>query len=255
MNIDEIIKNKTELIAIKKIAVKHSDSVSNRPIKENNEGVAKALDIHIDNDKDTQKVIANTYYWLDSHSDVHTDSTFLKSIKENANKIYHLDNHNSDNGFRSKVGNVKSIVEKQVKWTDLNIQKGGTTTILVGVTELIQDYNRQVYDAYKNGEIDQHSVGMIYVDIELAVNDAKYPEEFKAWNEVYPRLGNPEKADELGYFWVIKQAKLKEFSSVLWDGSNSVTQSINNTEPSKDTQKTEAVQDDTSKENRNILLI
>lgn len=71
---------------------------------------------------------------------------------------------------------------------------------------------------------------MVYLDMQLAVNDKQYPEELKAWNEVYPLLGNPEEADILGFFWVQKQAKLKEISCVLWDGSNALTPAIKNTE-------------------------
>jgi phage head maturation protease len=225
MTIEEIVKNKVELANIKKLATKHTDCVSNKPLK-NSDTIDKAIKLEGYNDGSLQKVIANTYYWLDSHQDVHVKGTFTKSIKENINKIYHLDNHDSKNGFRSKVGNVKDIQEIEVKWTDLGVDKEGNTICVVGSTELIEDYNKQVYDAYKNGEIDQHSVGMIYLDMQLAVNDKQYPEEFKVWNEIYPLLGNQEEADKLNYFWVQKQAKLKEISCVLWDGSNALTPSI-----------------------------
>lgn len=248
MIIEEIYKNKEELCNIKKLAIKHTDCVSNRPVKES-DCISKAIELKDYSGTDLQKVIANTYYWLDSHQDVHVKGTFTKSIKENANKIYHLDNHDSKNGFRSKVGNVKEIKEVDVKWKDLGVNKEGNTICVIGATELIEDYNKQVFDAYKNGEIDQHSVGMIYLDMQLAINDKQYPEEFKAWNEVYPLLGNPEEADKLNYFWIQKQAKLKEISCVLWDGSNSLTPSIKqdieplkdtlDTEPSNDTQTTE----------------
>jgi len=227
MTIDEIVKNKVELANIKKLAIKHCDSVSNRPLKESAD-IAKSIEIPNEDDKSLQKVIANTYYWLDSHEDVHVKGTFTKSIQENKRKIYHLDNHDSKNGYRSKVGNVKDIQEVEVRWRDLGINKNGKTICVIGVTELNEDYNKQVFDAYENGEIDQHSVGMVYLDMVLAVNDKNYPEEYKNWNDVYPLLGNPEEADSLGYFWIQKQAKLKEFSCVLWDGSNSLTPAIKN---------------------------
>lgn len=229
MTIAEIVKNKVELSNIKKLAIKHTDGVSNRPLKDS-DSISKSMELPNEDDNALQKVIANTYYWVDSHQDVHVKGTFTKSIKENLPKIYHLDNHDSKNGFRSKVGNVKDIQEVEVKWEDLGIKKQGKTICVIGTTELIEDYNKQVFDAYKNGEIDQHSVGMVYLDMQLAVNDKQYPEELKAWNEVYPLLGNPEEADILGFFWVQKQAKLKEISCVLWDGSNALTPAIKNTE-------------------------
>lgn len=237
MTIQDIVKNKAELINIKKIAIKHSDAISIHSVKENSETMKGIL---LKSEEGIQKVVANTYYWLDSHGDVHVKGCFTKSIKENLNKIYHLDNHNSENGFRSKVGNVKSISEISVNWRDLNVEKDGETICVVGATKLIEEYNKQVFDAYENGDIDQHSVGMIYADISLAVNDKKYAEEYKEWLDVYPLIGNPEKADNDGMFWVIKQAKLKEISCVLWDGSNSLTPSIkNDNEAVNDTSKIE----------------
>jgi hypothetical protein len=51
----------------------------------------------------------------------------------------------------------------------------------------------------------------------------------------------------MGYFWVVKEAKLKEYSCVLWQGSNSLTPTVknidavdndtSNNEPSNDTQE------------------
>ncbi len=239
MTIGEIVKNKVEVAYIKKLAIKHSDGVSNRPLKDNG-SILKSIELPNEDDNALQKIIANTYYWLDSHQDVHVKGIFTKSIQENLPKIYHLDNHDSSNGFRSKVGNVKDVQEVSIKWKDLGIDKSGNTICLIGTTELIEDYNKQVFDAYANNEIDQHSVGMVYLDMQLAVNDKQYEEEFKAWNEIYPLLGNQNEADKLGYFWIQRQAKLKEMSCVLWDGSNPLTPSIKNVEPLKDTLDIEA---------------
>jgi hypothetical protein len=236
MTIEEIVKNKKELIALKKTTIKHSDPSINVPLKD----IQANKEVIIDGYENLCKVIANTYYWLDSHDDVHVKGCFSNTIKQNLKSIFHLDNHNSENGFRSKVGNVKNVAEIPVKWNDLGVDKEGETICVLGVSELIQDYNKQVYDAYENGEVKQHSVGMIYVNITLAVNDENYPEEYKEWLSVYPLLGNPEKADKQGYFWVIKEAKLKEYSCLLWDGSNILTPTAkDNIEPSNDTQKQE----------------
>jgi len=232
MTIKEIYENKNELIALKKAAIKHSDVCVNIPLKE----LSTNKEVIINGFDGLQKVVANTYYWLDSHGDVHVKGCFTKSIKENIGKIFHLDSHDSSAGFRSKVANVKEVLELEVPWSAFGKQKDGNTICLIGVSELIEDYNKQVYDAYKNGEVDQHSVGMIYKDITLAINDPEYDEEYRNWLNVYPLLGNPEKADEEGYFWVIKQAALKEYSCLLWDGSNILTPSAKeNIEPSNDT--------------------
>lgn len=244
MTLEEILKNKQEAINIKKSAYKHSDVVNNHIIKEDSENITKML-LDGEEQDNIVKVIANTYYWLDSHGDVHVKGCFTKSIKENQGKIFHFDNH--EHSFNSKVGNVKSVKEVNVNWTDLGVQKDGKTICIIGETELVEDYNCQVYDAYKNNEINQHSVGMQYVNLQIAVKNPQEVEAYKLWNEIYPLLGNPETADKLGYFWVVKEAKLKEYSCVLWQGSNSLTPTVknidavnndtSNNEPSNDTQE------------------
>ena len=244
MTLEDILKNKQEAINIKKSAYKHSDVVNNHIIKEDTENVTKLV-LDDEEQDNVVKVIANTYYWLDSHGDVHVKGCFTKSIKENVGKIFHFDNH--EHSFNSKVGNVKTVKEVNVNWTDLGVQKDGKTICVIGETELVEDYNCQVYDAYKNNEINQHSVGMQYVNLQIAVNNPAEIEAYKLWNEIYPMLGNPETADKMGYFWVVKEAKLKEYSCVLWQGSNSLTPTVkdidavdnntSNNEPSKDTQK------------------
>lgn len=244
MTLEDILKNKQEAINIKKSAYKHSDVVNNHIIKEDTENVTKLV-LDDEEQDNVVKVIANTYYWLDSHGDVHVKGCFTKSIKENVGKIFHFDNH--EHSFNSKVGNVKTVKEVNVNWTDLGVQKDGKTICVIGETELVEDYNCQVYDAYKNNEINQHSVGMQYVNLQIAVNNPAEIEAYKLWNEVYPMLGNPETADKMGYFWVVKEAKLKEYSCVLWQGSNSLTPTVkdidavenntSNNEPSKDTQE------------------
>lgn len=244
MTLEEILKNKQEAINIKKSAYKHSDVVNNHIIKEDSENITKML-LDDEEQDNIVKVIANTYYWLDSHGDVHVKGCFTKSIKENQGKIFHFDNH--EHSFNSKVGNVKSVKEVNVNWTDLGVQKDGKTICIIGETELVEDYNCQVYYAYKNNEINQHSVGMQYVNLQIAVKNPQEVEAYKLWNEIYPLLGNPETADKLGYFWVVKEAKLKEYSCVLWQGSNSLTPTVknidavdndtSNNEPSNDTQE------------------
>jgi hypothetical protein len=80
---------------------------------------------------------------------------------------------------------------------------------------------------------------MQYVKIDLAVNDSQYEEEYKVWSDNIDQIGNREHAEEKGYFWLVREAKLIEISAVLM-GSNTLTPTIN--EPSKDTQKNEPPQ-------------
>ena len=58
---------------------------------------------------------------------------------------------------------------------------------------------------YLNGEIDQHSVGMRYVKMELGINDKDYKAEYATWKAYVDLIGNKEKAIDKGFFWAIKE--------------------------------------------------
>lgn len=237
MKIAEIVKRKQEIIELKKAAIKHSDPLifNNSGEKPNisivksstNKGDEGALDVTL---------IANTYNWMDSHGDVHLDGVFSKTIRENGEKVLHL--HDHIHQLAAKVGRNKKVYEQPVKWRDLGVQKDGYTTALFMDSEVLRTYNAMIFDQYKGGEINQHSVGMIYVKIDLAVNDPEFKEEYSLWNKVFPLIGNPEAAENAQHFWVVTEAKLKEISCVI-EGSNELTPTVDtkDNEPSEDTQE------------------
>lgn len=59
----------------------------------------------------------------------------------------------------------------------------------------------------------------------MCVNDENYGAEYEAWQKYYPDIANKDFADEYGYCWVIKEAKLIEGSAVVI-GSNYATPTI-----------------------------
>ena len=233
MTIEELVKNKSELISLKKGTIKIADicEISNK------EQAHKALSTTYNDDLNSgvikRDIVANTYYWMDSHNDVHVGNTFKNSISQkSADKIFHL--HDHEHKITAKVGKFLDIYEKQVNWNDLGVSKSGQTTVLIGSSNIEKELNEQVFKMYLNNEVDQHSVGMQYVKIGLAVNDEDYKEEKALWDMYYPMLGNPQRADEKGYFWVVSEAKLIEISAVLM-GSNPLTPTIENIDAVKDT--------------------
>lgn len=235
-----------EIIAMKKTAVKFTDGsiylIHGAGSSQIN--AFKALHTSVKNDTDTtieRTIIGNTYNWMDSHDDVHLDKTFSKSIDERGDKIFHL--HDHEQKVTAKVGTPISVYEETVKWRDLGVSKAGTTTALMMDSKIKSALNKTVFDQYLNSEIDQHSVGMYYVQLAFATNDPDYKEAYAEWQAHIDKLGNKEKAEEKGYFWAVKEAKLIEISAVL-QGSNELTptveaKDIEDNEPSKDTQKDE----------------
>lgn len=235
--IKDIVDNKAELIALKKAEIKTVkgglSGIVNTPGHIYNKGVFKNSE-----DALSRTIIGNTYLWMDSHEDVHAKGCFSKTIKERSKSVFHL--HDHEFKITSKVGEPTKIYEESIKWKDLGINKEGSTEALFMDSEILKDYNAQIFNAYKNGQINQHSVGMQYVKIDLAVNDEDYEEEFKVWQENIENIGNKEVAEDKGFFWLVREAKLIEISAVLL-GSNELTPTIGEKiEPPKGTQKTEA---------------
>jgi len=245
--IAHLIQHKSTYIEMKKAEFKHSEVFNFNSFAKK---TLKMLNTNYSDDEEgviKRDIVANTYNWMDSHYDVHVGNTFSKSIQERIGKIWHL--HDHEHKITAKVGEPEKFEEKTIDWVDLGVNKNGNTTSLVMTSNIMKSYNELVYNQYLTGKIDQHSVGMIYVKLALAVNDPEYKEEYAEWEKYYPMLGNPEKADKVGYFWAIKEAKLIETSAVL-EGSNELTGTVIN-EPLKDTQTThtpKAVDDDSHRQ-------
>lgn len=230
--IKNIVANKIELIDLKKAELKHcKGGLSNVATTKT---ALKGLYSNTE-EKLERTIIGNTYMWLDSHGDVHAKKCFAKSIKERQDKIFHLHDHEFKR--TSKVGEPISIYEKDITWKELGVNKSGSTQALHMDTEVIKAYNAQIFNEYKNDIVDQHSVGMQYIKIDLAVNDEEFEDEHKIWLDNIDNIGNKDKAEENGMFWLVREAKLIEISAVLL-GSNEITPTLGEKiEPLKDTQK------------------
>lgn len=222
-----LVENKAEIISLKKSAVKFTDVVSYFP--ETPEIAIKAKYPYENNEEKgvlKRTIVANTYNWLDSHGDVHLNEVFAESIKQKGTKIFHLNSHMLD--FSAKIGKPYSVEEKDISWRELGQGKTGMTQALFVGSEIRKSYNETLYTAYLNDEVDQHSVGMQYVNLALAVNDKdNYPREYEEWQKHIGKIGNRSKAEEKGYFWAVYEAKLIEVSAVLL-GSNELTPTLGN---------------------------
>lgn len=240
--IKNLVEKNDEIIEMKKAQFKKVDPSSTvLIIGDGNSGSSVAKALATSNSEDTvdvikRTIIGNTYNWMDSHNDVHVEKTFKKSIKERGNKIFHLHDHLYQ--IAAKVGVPSKVYEKEVNWKDLGVNIAGTTTALMMDTTIKRSLNANVFDEYKEGTIDAHSVGMYYVKIQLALRDEDYEEHNKVWKKYINLIGNKEKAENKGYFYAVSEAKLIEISAVL-EGSNELTPTVEAKyiEPLEDTQQ------------------
>lgn len=238
-----LIENKKELVSIKKSATKNADAVSfgyldtSIKIDTNKEDVQSQMQ---NPESLNVKVVINTTNFLDSHGDVHVNGIWNKSVKDNVSFL-HLQEHERE--FDKVItDNAKGYVQLMA-WKKLGLPYEGKTEALIFESTIDKKRNEFMLNQYANGWVKNHSVGMRYVQLELAINtEAEYDKEYKAlWDEFYPIIANKEIADERGYFWVVKEAKIIEGSAVVM-GSNSATPTLENKEeiePSKDTLDTE----------------
>lgn len=220
--ISDLVANKSEHIAMKKAAQKNCDCVGvcESPIIKGEHYIAKD---DVARGIIYRKIVSNTYNWLDSHGDVHIDGVFTKSINENKERIMHLHDHIYQ--LDAKVGKIENIEEVTLSWVDLGVNKEGYTTCAIVSSNIQKSLNANIYNQYLTNQINQHSVGMRYVKIDLAVNDTDYKEEYATWLKYAGRIGNIEKAIEQGYFWAVTEAKLIEVSAVI-AGSNELTPTL-----------------------------
>lgn len=240
-------ENKSTLIAQKKMMTKECDSVSFIHKVESNKGeVVKSDTINLDG-VNTLKMdlVINTTKVMDSHSDVHLDGIWNKSVKEQKN-LYLLQEHKMT--FANIITDKVKASVKSLDWSELGATFEGKTQALIFTSEVHKDRNGFMFEQYAKGFVKNHSVGMRYVKLELALNsESKYDKEEKeVWDKYIGEVANKSDAEKQGYFWAVSEAKIIEGSAVPI-GSNKITpvlsieeKAVNddtlNNEPSKDTQ-------------------
>lgn len=228
-----LMENKQLLLTNKRAQIKHSDVVSFVPEVE---VVEKAES----SDPMTVKVVINTIGVLDSHGDVHMKGIWNKTVKENKN-VYLLQEHRMQ--FDKIISDSVKASVQDISWKDLGVKAQGTTEALVFEAKLDAERNPFMVKQYQKGWVKNHSVGMQYVKLKLAINDPEAKEEFEEWNKSIDSVINKKDAENKGYFFAIYEAKMFEGSAVPI-GSNSITPTLesnvksaqdNNGKPSDDT--------------------
>ena len=207
------------------------------------------------------KVVANTSMYADNDFDVLGIDAGQKSITERGvegkNIIPHLNGH--VHTLDALVGDPTAIYYENLKSSDLGIN----TTIaqiqgLILESDVLKEYNPKIFDLYKKGKVKQHSIGMQYMKIELAINSDEdgYKEEFAVWQKYYDRILNTDRIEQRGYFWYVSEFKLIEVSAVLF-GSNELTPTLEvRSKPSEDDtyKEIEPSENDTPKINYKFLI-
>lgn len=219
-------ESRKSMIAEKRaMPVKFTDIVSFNPdLYTVKSGIAtKAAKISEDADTVRVKVVANACWFVDSQFDVLIDDSAKKSINDRKQLIKHIRDH--EYKVNAEVGDVQDIYLQDILLTDLGWQAKGKTQCVIFETDIRKDYDEGVFMKYRDGKINQHSIGLRYIEIELAINDPEDEKEIDFWNKYYSDIINKEIPDEYGFFFVVKEYSLLENSCVLM-GSNQYTPTL-----------------------------
>jgi len=217
-----VVENNDELLSVKKMETKHADCIISIPSFNQDKTVEKSEET-TDVNKITVKVVINTTNLYDSHDDVHIDGLWKKTLQEKR-KIYLLQEHKAS--FDSVISrNVKSYTEQKT-FKELGYKFDSTTQALIFDAEIKREDNPYMFEQYRKGYVDNHSVGMRYVSLYLCVdsNEKWAEEEKKNWDKYIKYVANPEEI-KWGVFYAVTEAKLIEGSAVLF-GSNYATPTI-----------------------------
>ena len=232
----ELRENKKALSAQKKIETKFSDPFAySFAVNEKNEAV-KSESVNVSDIKTLKiKAVINTTNLLDSHNDVSINGSWNRTTK-NTKNIYLLQEHKAL--FTHIITDEVEAKVEVFNWKELGFDYEGETEALVFYATIHKDRNPFMFEQYAKGYVKEHSAGLRYVQLELAINsEAEWDKEEKAiWDKYYPLIANKEVADELGYFWAVIEQKIIEGSAVV-RGSNFATPTLS-VEPVQDTSTT-----------------
>lgn len=171
--------------------------------------------------------IINTTNLFDSHKDVHLPGIWNKSLKTYT-RMKHLQEHSMR--FKDVIADKNDLKAsvKEYEWSELGQPYEGKTQALKFDSTVRKSRNPYMFGQYKDGHVDNHSVGMQYIKVLFAMNsDKDQHAQYKInWDKYIPEVANKTDAEKSGYMWVVLEAKAFEGSAVV-NGSNAATPTLN----------------------------
>lgn len=183
------------------------------------------------------KTVINTTNVIDSHMDLHLRGIWNKTTKDNPYS-HHLKQH--ENRFESVISNRAKSFNEEMNFKDLGVNADFLMDANMNLFLIDKKKDPFMFGKYVDGQVTEHSIGMLYVDLDLAYYDEDSKKEMDFFDEALKLAINPEVAQDRGYVWLIREAKKREGSAVVF-GSNSITPTlyVKNYEPQSSTYKME----------------
>ena len=248
-------ENHKEIISLKKAKIQKSiekkASVKSRLI-------SKALTNKQEfQDENICYIVVNTTKVLDSHLDLHIDGLWDKTARERNRKNYLVDSHKMTVQTTIARKEHVEIMVEEIPFEMVGKDYGGNTEALIYKVPKNRIIDPKAKEWLESGDAIEASVRMQYVQIEFAMNselpeDELFKERFDRYiGQIANKDEFEEEFGEITYFWIVKEAKNVNESSLVLMGSNPATGNINqyddnrneprkgthDTGPSIDTQK------------------
>lgn len=241
-------ENKTKIISDKKRKAFNSvDKGISVGVKPLDASKVEGSSLKEEMDDNHYYIVVNTTKILDSHNDLHVNGIWNKSAKEQNRKNALLDSHiDTISTTLAKREDVEILI-KEIPFNALGYSYKGNTEALIYKIEKSK-MREDVREWLDGGYQVQASVKMQYVKMDIAMkSEAKEDEEERRIYDQYKgQIANIDDFEkEPLYFFVQREAKNVDESSLVSRGSNHVTGRITN-EPSKDTQNNKEAVKNTS---------
>lgn len=223
--------NKSVYLLAKKAEFKHADAVICAPFARFTAESEAVKAFEIGNTTNTDKnilplsLVINTTNVRDSHKDVHIQGLWKKTLAEQRNLML-LQEHRMQ--FDKIISDKVQAFTREMMWNELGASYMGITQALVFNVDAEKDRNPYMIEQYEKGYVKNHSVGMRYVQLFLAMksDDRRDIIERETWEKYASQVHNLlEFEEEEPYFWAVTEAKLVEGSAVPL-GSNQITPTL-----------------------------
>lgn len=248
-----LAQNEEELILAAKSTIKYADAIVCAPEQTEVYSAVKATmnsytykgEQSEDTDTELKRtLVINTTKIFDSHKDVHFNGIWNKSIKDNRNIKFLQEHQMKFDKIIAHKNDLRAYV-KEFSWKELGYDFDGTTEALTFDANIKSSVNNFMFGQYKEDNVDNHSVGMQYVKIKLAINsdDEDFATYKDNWDKYYPEIANKADVEKEGYFWAVLEAKVIEGSAVLV-GSNQFTPTLSRSKHSEESEEKEVSRED-----------
>jgi len=248
--------NKTIYTQAKKAELKHADAVVCAPFHQfkHDDATIKAFDLSAgmtETDKTLPlSVVINTTNVRDSHKDVHIPGIWKKTLSESKYLLF-LQEHKMS--FDKIISDNVQAFTREMMWAELGVSYMGLTQALIFNVNAEKERNPYMIEQYIKGYVKNHSVGMRYVQLFLAMksDDKRDITERDIWEKYAQHVHNlSEFEEDEPYFWAVTEAKVVEGSAVPL-GSNQYTPTLIVGQPKAITAEIEEPQESTPKESIN----